>query len=388
MGYDQGALALTQGGIARFVGIMASEFYRDRPDIVADMDRCLAEGKAIKRKTLYPFRSTDESRHLALTCVPVLPLEGDTARLLLLAEDITGEVQAGLSLQVAREAAEQARREEEARRHEAERRRRIAEGLGAILTALNSDRPLEEILDLIASRARRLLETQAVGIYRLESKAGRWAVEASRGLLVTYVAGSNVPLGQDTLREAIVARRPVTGLPEGAVGTEGVVPAHGAHLADTLPSRSGAGLRARASSWPGWYKAWLAVPILTTNRVFGGMLCYYAEPRTCSEEEIQLAVAFSHQAALAVENAHLRKRIEQVAAAAERERLARELHDVVTQTLFSASVIAETLPRIWASNPEEVKSGIEELGRLTRGALAEMRTLLVELRPAALTDKP
>jgi signal transduction histidine kinase len=51
-------------------------------------------------------------------------------------------------------------------------------------------------------------------------------------------------------------------------------------------------------------------------------------------------------------------------------------------------VIAETLPRIWADNPQAAQSGIEELRRLTRSALAEMRTLLLELRPAALTEKP
>jgi signal transduction histidine kinase len=84
----------------------------------------------------------------------------------------------------------------------------------------------------------------------------------------------------------------------------------------------------------------------------------------------------------------LREQVEQAAAAAERERLARDLHDAVTQTLFSASVIAEALPRIWAANPQEAENGIEELRRLTRGALAEMRTLLLELRPAALTEKP
>jgi signal transduction histidine kinase len=130
------------------------------------------------------------------------------------------------------------------------------------------------------------------------------------------------------------------------------------------------------------------VPLLIKDEVYGGMLMYYTEPRALSEEEIQLATSFCDQAALAIENARLRERVEQAAAAAERERLARDLHDAVTQTLFSASVIAETLPRIWATNPQKVQDGIDELRRLTRGALAEMRTMLLELRPAALTEKP
>jgi PAS domain S-box-containing protein len=70
----------------------------------------------------------------------------------------------------------------------------------------------------------------------------------------------------------------------------------------------------------------------------------------------------------------------------ERNRLARDLHDAVSQTLFSASLIAEVLPRLWERNPEEGKKRLEEIRQLTRGALAEMRTLLLELRPMALKD--
>lgn len=74
------------------------------------------------------------------------------------------------------------------------------------------------------------------------------------------------------------------------------------------------------------------------------------------------------------------------AIAAERTRLARDLHDAVTQTLFSASLIAEVLPEIWDMDQAEARKSTEELRQLTRGALAEMRTLLLELRPAALTQ--
>jgi signal transduction histidine kinase len=61
------------------------------------------------------------------------------------------------------------------------------------------------------------------------------------------------------------------------------------------------------------------------------------------------------------------------------------LHDAVTQTLFSSSLIAEVLPDLWQMDVEEAKKSTEELRQLTRGALAEMRTLLLELRPATLT---
>ena len=387
--YNQALLAATHGRLDEFTGVVASQFYADRPDILADMDRSFATNHAIKRRMLYRFRSTGEERHLTLSYLPVQP-----DLLLLVAEDITEDVHAEQLLEAARDTAEAARREAAARLHEAERRRLIAESLRAILAALNSDQPLEAVLDLIASRARRLLDTQAVGIYRLESEADTWSVEASRGLLVTYVAGSKVPVGQDTLRQAILTRQPVTSLAEGDDGigpsgqpAQGVVPSPSTgHDSQGPPEEWPRGTAGR--SWIGWYRAWLAVPIVTKAEIFGGMLLYYAEPRTLSEEEVQLAVAFGDQAALAIENAQLRARVGQAAAAAERERLARELHDAITQTLFSASVIAEAMPRIWKARPEEAQEGMEELRRLARGALAEMRTMLVELRPAALTEKP
>lgn len=86
-----------------------------------------------------------------------------------------------------------------------------------------------------------------------------------------------------------------------------------------------------------------------------------------------------------VEEALRKSEMEQVVAA-ERNRLARELHDAVSQTLFSASLIAEALPDIWKNHPEETSEYLDDLQHLNRGALAEMRTLLLELRPAALAD--
>src|SRR5262249_34864951 len=62
-----------------------------------------------------------------------------------------------------------------------------------------------------------------------------------------------------------------------------------------------------------------------------------------------------------------------------------DLHDSVTQTLFSANVLAEALPRVWALDPEKGTAYLHDLHQLTRGAMAEMRSLLVELRPESLT---
>jgi PAS domain S-box-containing protein len=69
-----------------------------------------------------------------------------------------------------------------------------------------------------------------------------------------------------------------------------------------------------------------------------------------------------------------------------RNRLARDLHDAVSQTIFSASLISEVLPNLWERDEKEGRKRLEEVQQLTRGALAEMRTLLLELRPDSLVE--
>lgn len=78
------------------------------------------------------------------------------------------------------------------------------------------------------------------------------------------------------------------------------------------------------------------------------------------------------------------KEAEEAAVEEERSRIARELHDSVTQSLYSASLIAESVPKYWQEQPEEAAQDLKELHQLTQGAQAEMRTLLLELRPDEL----
>jgi signal transduction histidine kinase len=75
-------------------------------------------------------------------------------------------------------------------------------------------------------------------------------------------------------------------------------------------------------------------------------------------------------------------------AAAERRRLARELHDSVSQALFAVAATASSLPRLWEQDADEGRQALADLRRLTSGAQAEMRALLVELRPESLTRAP
>ncbi|HEU5098302.1 MAG TPA: GAF domain-containing protein, partial [Roseiflexaceae bacterium] len=132
----------------------------------------------------------------------------------------------------------------------------------------------------------------------------------------------------------------------------------------------------------------LVVPLIVRERLIGIVRIESDQPDFYTERDAQLALAFANQAAAAIENARLYDQARELATVEERARLARELHDAVTQTLFSASMIAAALPAAWKQSPDKALRGVEELRRLTHGALAEMRTLLLELRPAALAEKP
>jgi nitrate/nitrite-specific signal transduction histidine kinase len=125
-------------------------------------------------------------------------------------------------------------------------------------------------------------------------------------------------------------------------------------------------------------------PIKTKGKKLGFFFLGKHEAGQLSPEELSLLSSIGKQIGVSMENAHLYEQAEQAAITAERSRLARELHDAVTQTLFSANLIADVIPRIWKRDPEEGLHNLEELRQLTRGALAEMRTLLLEMRPETL----
>ena len=80
----------------------------------------------------------------------------------------------------------------------------------------------------------------------------------------------------------------------------------------------------------------------------------------------------------------LRSQAAELAASQERAHLARELHDSVTQALFSMGLTLRTLEILLDTDPEAAKTKLVELRELQKDALAEMRTLIFELRPSSL----
>lgn len=289
-------------------------------------------------------------------------VEGQVVGLAVNARDITEHKRSEQALRDAMETAEQARLAEHERRQEADQRRRVAESLADVMAALNSNQSLDQILDHIAAQAMELLDNELVAIYSL--------TEAGRELILQAVQGQ-VP--QDLQAISRSCHLPAIGQALAARQTL---------VTDDLEEvYSGAGGQPEAA-----FRAVLVVPVILQDEAYGGLVMCSTEPRSYSAEEAKLAAVFGNQVALAVESSRLREQREQAAAAAERNRLARDLHDSVTQALFSATLVAEVLPQIGERDADLAREGLEELGALTRGALAEMRTMLLELRPTAVVE--
>jgi PAS domain S-box-containing protein len=255
----------------------------------------------------------------------------------------------------------------EERTRELERRQRVSDGLRDILAVLNSNLSLEEILGHITAQACQMLHADASAIFRNEDSLGGATIEASYGLPNPYnvsalrlqspSAGGPLVIHANNRFSIISASEPASDLP----------------IAPPEEMESN-------------YRAVLTVPLSIKDEPYGSLMLYYNELRKFSAEEIELATTMGDQTALAIANARLRTQVERTAVTAERNRIARDLHDSVTQTLFSASMIAEVLPRLWHRDRNEASNRLNELRQLTRGALAEMRTLLLELRPAKLIE--
>src|ERR1700690_208881 len=132
--------------------------------------------------------------------------------------------------------------------------------------------------------------------------------------------------------------------------------------------------------------AWMWVPLAIKGRIIGGIGVAHTERNYFTSHHADLALTVANQAAITMVNAELYQQAQALAALQERQRLAQNLHDAVNQSLFSAGLIAEVLPRLWDRDQAQARQSLEDLRRLTRGAMAEMRALLAELRPSTLTD--
>jgi PAS domain S-box-containing protein len=133
-------------------------------------------------------------------------------------------------------------------------------------------------------------------------------------------------------------------------------------------------------------RSWMWVPLAVKGRVIAVIGLAHSEQDYFKARHADMAMTLANQAAITLVNAELFEDAQALAILQERQRLARNLHDAVNQSLFSAGLIAEVLPGLWEQDQEDARRSLEDLRNLTRGAIAEMRMLVSELRPLALID--
>ena len=133
--------------------------------------------------------------------------------------------------------------------------------------------------------------------------------------------------------------------------------------------------------------AYLGVPMQAKGEVIGVFGILAKNGRKFEDDEVALLGSIADQVGIAVKNARLYQQAEHLATVEERQRLAQDLHDSVTQSLYSLTLMAEASRRLIGSgNLERAEDYITRLGETALDTLKEMRLLVYNLRPPVLDE--
>lgn len=131
-------------------------------------------------------------------------------------------------------------------------------------------------------------------------------------------------------------------------------------------------------------RSWMGVPLLVKDRIIGLFVLSHNQPQYYTQHHVSVVQALANQAAVALENAHLYGQARDLAVLQERQRLARELHDSVSQALYGIALGTRTARTLLERNPNQLAEPLDYILSLAEDALTEMRALIFELRPASL----
>lgn len=335
------------------------------------MDRCF-DGQEVNYQAWYVHAALG-MRYMDVTYYPYFNHAGVVTHTIIVSRDITEREHIEAQLRRYTNELEQLVSE---RTQEIERRRQAAEGLGDILRILNSNRSLYEILEHIYRQAVQLLHVGGMAVIMHEGD--RISVDEPRKLIFArYGVGgtseesgltdAEVEAGRQGVQQAMAERRPV-------------IIKH--------CQQQGLGDNTLRKDEPVRFCTELALPLELENSLLGILAFYYTPFVAPLPDDIDVANALANHVVLAYENSRLQRRAEEAAVMEERERLARELHDAVTQSLYSLTLFAEAGRRLaLAGNMTRVQDYLGQLGETAQQALKEMRLLLYELRPMVLEQE-
>lgn len=249
--------------------------------------------------------------------------------------------------------------------HEA---RQFTEALHEIAVLLTSTLNLNNVLERILSNLDRVVLHDSASITLVEDDHFR----------VAYSRRSDDHNKRDT--QEIIAEKQMQ--VEYAPYLNQMYTTHQPILIDDLQEES----QVKQSAMRANMRAFVGAPIHLQGQIMGFFSLFSREAAFFNAEHAERLATFAELASIAIQNARLYQHSQELATVEERHRLARDLHDSVSQTLFTCRAMAESALRQWDKNPERARSLMDDVHQMTITALAEMRMLLLELRPASLTQ--
>jgi PAS domain S-box-containing protein len=137
-------------------------------------------------------------------------------------------------------------------------------------------------------------------------------------------------------------------------------------------------------------RSWMAAPLIVKDQSIGMIVLEHTQPARFSQYQADLVMTFSAHVAVAIENARLYKQSQELAALQERQKLARELHDSVSQALYGIGLGARAARKmldVETTRSSDLVEPLEYVLSLAEAGLAEMRALIFELRPDSLQNE-
>jgi signal transduction histidine kinase len=231
------------------------------------------------------------------------------------------------------------------------------------------DQPLEKMLNLLAACVVEVTRAVACVVVLIDEELDLYRVVGIHGMPdgygaaveAAYRAGANL-----SSVEAYRTRKPVQRTIRGYMAS------------DPLQTQVYALLR--NADW----NTIASIPLVYRDGSLGAMSCSYPIGMEPDEAEIAFLQTIADQAAVAVQTARLFAEVQSKAALEERQRLARELHDSVSQALYGIGLGARTARTLLDRDPSKVAEPLDFVVSLAEVALTEMRALIFELRPDAL----
>ncbi len=235
-----------------------------------------------------------------------------------------------------------------------------------ITQALVSQVDLNNLLEFIMAQAEHLTNAEG-SVVLLPSADGRWLKVATPGeSWLPIKAGTWVPI-QGTLAELAITNQQVQ------VSNQVQDDDQVAFVHDLLQLAE--------------FRSLLCAPLIAQGKNLGVLLVWNKRKHIFTEHDTRLMGLFANQAALALHNANLHVRNRQLAIEQERHRLARELHDSVTQSLYSIGLAVQASLRLLGPDTDSrVREPLKHVHTLAQTALTEMREQLYQLHPTVLNE--